>query len=135
MLNTDKEKNAKEKMLSGNQSLILNAYQSLLENNKRITISELQRTSGIKQRELIESTLASLSMDVIADKYKPHADNVLLVLLDKCQKGCVKSIKLYFQLVWGWQERTGDDDESKDILPPVINISSADDSFNIQGLN
>ena len=74
-------------------------------------------------------------MDVIADKYKPHADNVLMVLLDKCNKGCPKSIKLYFQLVWGWQERAGDDEESKSIPAPIINISSADDSFKIQGLN
>ena len=115
---------------------LLKSYTSILaKTKKQPSIRALSKSSGLSVA-LVKDTLQELSLnDMLAD-YKLCARELMDILMTQAKNGSIKAIDLYFKLLFEYESRHNKE-ESKAVLPPIINITSADDSnsFNIQGLN
>lgn len=75
------------------------------ENNRIPTKKELAEGTGLS-RPTIDNHIESISLDTFKHKHKIKMDKILSSLEKKAESGDVAAIKLYFQIVGSWVEKS-----------------------------
>lgn len=90
-----------------NQAKIQEAFVKFFSKKKRRpTICELAEYSGLSEKTVFRH-LKKLGLPKFVETYKILTDNVLMALYSSAKAGKAPEVKLWMQLIEGWNETTG----------------------------
>lgn len=85
---------------------IKNAYMDILKIQRRMpSQSEIAKIVGVT-RETVNHHLNSIDLSKLAQPFKIFGNEVLMGLSKKASEGDVQAAKLFFMLIYDWNEKT-----------------------------
>ena len=106
-MSEDKEK--RKSTWEKNHLIIQDAYVTLFKSLKKPPSNpQIAKECGLSI-PTVQKHFKDLKLDSITPQLKARANRVLHGLANKAEKGDASSAKLFFQLVFGWSEKTGID--------------------------
>ena len=140
-MNEQEEKDLSSKLPSINKNketarnntiLILKTMKKYIDKHKKHpSITKISQLTGL-ERHTVSKRLKKLTADDCLEPFKRYTQNMMQAAIKNGLKGDIKSIKFFFQAVWGLTEKENTDSQIAE--KPIINITTTspfDEGINI----
>ena len=108
---------------SKNTILILKTMRNYINTHKKHpSINKIAQLCGL-ERHTVSKRLKKLTSDDCLEPYKRYTQNMMQVAVNNGLKGDLKSIKFFFQVVWGLTEYNKEE-VAEEYKRPIINITT-----------